>query len=366
MAYMGGNSVFGIINLSDGQFTQLGGALQYAGLGELNGTLYTINNVDHSLYTVNPVNGSVTLVGSTGVATEILGSTTSGLYVLDNYAVDGSLHLYLINPTTGAATLIGPTGLTTPDGDLGLSTGSDTLYMNIGDPAAGYPNLLYSLSTTTGFATLIGATGIGAVGTTVFENGVLYGVVDDSPFSLCTLNTSTGAGTIGAPTPYTIGLAPVFGATLTPTKLAFGAQLVGTTSPLKTATLTNLGTSMLDIFSIETAGEFEESNACPSSLAPGANCAIDVTFKPAAKGSQTSKLLVSDSAPNSPQTVSLSGAGTYVQLTPARLNFGKQAVGTESAAQTVTLTNTNAAVLIIMGISITNKLRRLFRDQHLR
>ena len=110
IAYMGGNSVFGAINLRNGQFTQLGGAFQYLGLGEVNGTLYTINNTGliGSLYTVNPVNGRATLVGSTGLAVGDFGSTTSGLYALDNYVVSGSLHLYSINPTTGAATLIGP------------------------------------------------------------------------------------------------------------------------------------------------------------------------------------------------------------------------------------------------------------------
>ncbi len=143
------------------------------------------------------------------------------------------------------------------------------------------------------------------------------------------------------------------GVTLTPAKISFGTVLVGTTSPLKTATLTNVSTSTIDIFSIETAGEFGQSNTCTGSLAPGANCVIDVSFTPTMKGNESSQLLVNDSAYNSPQVVLLSGAGSYVQLTPLKLSFGKEAVGTTSAAQTVTLTNTSTAALTIMNISIS-------------
>ena len=138
--------------------------------------------------------------------------------------------------------------------------------MSLGDATGS----LYSLDTTTGDAMPIGPTGIGGIGAMVFENGVLYGIVDNYPYSLCTLNTSTGAGTIVAPTPaYTLGLAPVIenGIYLTPTKLAFGTRLVGATSPLKTVTLTNVGirrwTSLASRQQVNSSSRTPARPACP-------------------------------------------------------------------------------------------------------
>ena len=45
-------------------------------------------------------------------------------------------------------------------------------------------------------------------------------------------------------------------------------------------------------------------------LAPGATCTIDVTFTPTAEGAQKGKLTVADTAPDSPQKISLKGTGS--------------------------------------------------------
>jgi len=103
-------------------------------------------------------------------------------------------------------------------------------------------------------------------------------------------------------------------AQLSPTSLDFGSVAVGTTSPAKTVTLTNVGTTTLSITGIAitgtNAGDFAQTNTCGSSLAAGASCTVSVTFKPSAKGSLSGILSVTDNAPGSPQTVSLSGTGT--------------------------------------------------------
>jgi hypothetical protein len=44
-------------------------------------------------------------------------------------------------------------------------------------------------------------------------------------------------------------------------------------------------------------------------LAPGSSCAVGVKFTPHSTGTQTDTLRFVDSAPNSPQNVSLSGTG---------------------------------------------------------
>ena len=142
-------------------------------------------------------------------------------------------------------------------------------------------------------------------------------------------------------------------ATLSPAGLTFLTQVIGTTSAAQTATLTNTSSVSLTITSIQTTGDFSQTNNCGSSLAGGANCTINVTFTPTAMGSRTGTLSVNDNATPSPQTVSLSGSGTIVSLSPSTLSFGNVSVGIASAPQTITLTNVGASTLKVTGVSIT-------------
>jgi hypothetical protein len=138
--------------------------------------------------------------------------------------------------------------------------------------------------------------------------------------------------------------------------LAFGNQRVGTTSSSQPATLTNSGNAALSITGIAVTGtnaaDYAQSNTCPASLAAGASCTISVTFTPSATGSRAASVTVTDNAAGSPHTVSLTGAGTQpaVTLAPTSVSFGSQVVGTTSAPQTATLTNSGTAPLAISSI----------------
>lgn len=138
--------------------------------------------------------------------------------------------------------------------------------------------------------------------------------------------------------------------------LKFPTQLVGTTSAAQTVTLTNTGAISLTVSNVTITGtnstDFGETNTCNSGVPPGGSCTIRVTFNPTAKGTRTGALTITDNAAGSPQTVSLTGTGTVVELTPALLNFGSQKVGTTSSPRTITLTNTGSTPLGIRGISI--------------
>jgi len=111
----------------------------------------------------------------------------------------------------------------------------------------------------------------------------------------------------------------------------------------------------LTITSIAASGDFAEADNCGTSLAAGGNCTINVTFTPTASGTRTGTLSITDNASGSPQMVSLTGTGigptTTASVSPTSLTFASQNVGTTSAAQTVTLTNTGSATLTITGIS---------------
>src|SRR5439155_1519625 len=75
------------------------------------------------------------------------------------------------------------------------------------------------------------------------------------------------------------------------------------------------------------------------------------TFKPSAFGSVSGEVTILDSAGGSPHLVNLSGTGlTAISLSPTSLIFGTIAVGTTSAAKTVTLTN-NLSTALTIGFS---------------
>jgi hypothetical protein len=98
-------------------------------------------------------------------------------------------------------------------------------------------------------------------------------------------------------------------ATLSATSLAFGSQTVDKTSPPQTIMLSNYGTTALTITGITTGTNFGQTNTCNSPLVSGANCTVSVTFTPGNTGNLSGTLSFADSAADSPQMVSLSGAG---------------------------------------------------------
>src|SRR5215472_1459362 len=119
-------------------------------------------------------------------------------------------------------------------------------------------------------------------------------------------------------------------ATLAVTRLTFAPQLVGTSSPAHSVTLSNYGTAALNIAGVAASGVFDTATTCGSSLAVLATCTISVTFRPTQPGTRIETLSIADNAPSSPQTVSLSGTGTVVKLNPTSLSFGVHEVGTSA------------------------------------
>jgi hypothetical protein len=104
--------------------------------------------------------------------------------------------------------------------------------------------------------------------------------------------------------------------TLSPTSLTFAQQTVDTTTAAQAVTLTNSGQVALTLTSVTASGDFAQTNNCGTSVAPGANCIIAVTFTPTVAGSRTGVLTVTDNG-GSPQTVALSGTAAAVSLTPS-------------------------------------------------
>jgi len=144
-----------------------------------------------------------------------------------------------------------------------------------------------------------------------------------------------------------------------PGGLSFGTQPLSTTSVARAETVTNAGTANLAISTVTIGGgnasDFAKSaDTCTgATVIPNGACAVSVTFAPSASGSRTATLSISDNAANSPQTVSLTGTGTAVSLSPTSLSFGAHLVG-GSSLKTVTLTNLGSTPLSISGLTVVS------------
>jgi len=114
-----------------------------------------------------------------------------------------------------------------------------------------------------------------------------------------------GGGSTGPP--------PAPAVTISPTSLNFNSENQGDTTPVQSVMLTNSGNAALSITGISVggtnSGDFQQTNSCGSSVAPGGNCSIGVTFTPGATGSRSAMVSIGDNATGSPQSVNLSGTG---------------------------------------------------------
>jgi len=102
---------------------------------------------------------------------------------------------------------------------------------------------------------------------------------------------------------------------MAPQSLSFGNQPVATTSSAQTITLSNSGSTAVNISGLAiggaNSGDFAEiADTCGSSLEAGSTCTIGVTFTPSGAGQRTAALSVTDNASGSPQTTSFTGTGT--------------------------------------------------------
>ncbi|HYL61285.1 MAG TPA: choice-of-anchor D domain-containing protein, partial [Candidatus Methylomirabilis sp.] len=156
-------------------------------------------------------------------------------------------------------------------------------------------------------------------------------------------------------------------ALLSSTSLSFGNVQTGTSSPPQSFTLTSNGGQALSATSISLSGpnpsQFQESDTCqiPSVLQPSKFCSISITFAPTSTGTgaQQATVVVTDNAPDSPQSVQLSGTGVAapppapaVTAAPNPVSFPTIAQGTTSSAITVNVTNSGNATLHITSVTL--------------
>jgi len=302
--------------------------------GPLSGTLTITDNS-------NGVAGSTQTVGLTGTGTAPVASVTSSSLTFGNQMVGttGSLPVTLGNTTGTAALTIASIAITGANASAFAVASTGTTCSTSSPVAAG------------GSCTI----------------NVTFSPTATGPLSGTLTITDNSNGVTGST--QTVGLngtgtAPV--ASVSPSSLPFGNQIVGTTGSLSVTLGNSTGTAALTISSIAITGANASAFAVASTgttcstsspVAAGGSCTINVTFSPTATGPLSGTLTITDNSngvAGSTQTVTLSGTGTapLVSLLTPSLSLGNQLLSTTSAAQAETVTNTGTANLTISTVTL--------------
>jgi hypothetical protein len=240
------------------------------------------------------------------------GTLTGTLSVADN--ATGSPQKVTLTGTGAASTSINvsPASLSFPNTVKGsTSEAQPVILANTGTSTVTISSISIVGTSPTSFLDLSGC------GTTLAAKASCTVYVAFKPASAAALSASLSIADTASGSPQTVKLSGTGTAapsvTLSTKSLTFAATAKGSVSEAQNVTLTNAGTSTLDLTSITLTGtnatSFIELNTCTPTLAPAASCAVYVAFAPAATGSLTASLAIADNGSGSPQTVALTGTG---------------------------------------------------------
>lgn len=136
------------------------------------------------------------------------------------------------------------------------------------------------------------------------------------------------------------------GLTISPSPLAFGAQLINT---IVTKSITVKGSTTYKSPSATLSGDTTDftiaSNTCTATVT--ISCVIGISFDPLSLNGKKATLSIHDSDPTNPQLVGITGTGTEVTISPTALAFGT--VTTGSSTKSVTVTNKGTTTLTFSG-----------------
>lgn len=160
-------------------------------------------------------------------------------------------------------------------------------------------------------------------------------------------------------------------ASLSVNSVAFGEQLVGSSSRTERVTLTSTGNVPYQVKLAATSGdasdfEFDFSACAEKSLAPGESCEVTAAFAPKSSGAKAAELTLT-AAPEAPNTVlQVSGIGTVPSPPPAEikanlsLKSAKKVKRGKKLKVTATVKNTGevAATGVTLQVAVPKKLAK--------
>lgn len=150
-----------------------------------------------------------------------------------------------------------------------------------------------------------------------------------------------------------VGLSPEIA--FSPANLGFADQAPGSASEPTQLTVTNMGNEPLQVSQVDLAGKDPDQftmtgDTClAATVAPDHSCTISVEFGPTAFGFQNALVEIEDDAPGSPHAVQITGSGVggAATISPSRLEFAEQTVGSAGPIQVLQVTNAGNAPLQI-------------------
>jgi len=296
-------------------------------------------------------------VTATGDFSQTNNCTTAGVTPGHFCTVTFNFTPTALGTRTGAITMTSTVGTQTINlTGTGTGVGLSTANINFGNQVVGTPGKAAVVTVTNNNSTTLTLTGLTRNGPFTQTNNCTGGIAAGAS---CTINI-TFKPTVAGPAAgsFTLNDNDItgtqvinltgFGISLSPSvsTLAFGSVPVGSASaPLpvtitnKTATGMPIGT--ISIGGVQDFGEFSQTNNCPSILAAGANCVVQVTFAPIHLGATTYPILTAYfgtgnawGGVDSPITVFLTGTGvapantavpTVLQLKPVKVAPGVKA-----------------------------------------
>ena len=291
-------------------------------------------------------------------------ATAAGIGSLPNLVVDSAGNLYFptdsnilkVDVSTSALTYPQTTPVGTPDAVDDPQTailnniGNEPLTGSSGNGAITSSWLIDASSTCFPFTSL--ASGNSCTLPVDFKPTLSGALTGTLPLEDNSLNASPATQSItltGTATGGTVTIAPAL--------QAFPATAVGNTSAAQSSTLTNGTASAITLHSgsLTDATDFTQSDNCNGQVAAGGSCTVTFTFTPQSAGALSSSYSIATGSQG--WTVALSGTGTaaltpQASLSPTSLSF-TTVVNTVASNQTVTLTNSGTADLIINSLVIT-------------
>jgi len=332
------------------QFPITTGAFQTTYLGAGSDTAF-VSLIDTTLSGTSSLKYSTYLGGSNGDAGQGIQVDSAGnAYVAGATASIGSTYVFPLTPGALQTTSANTEGVAfvTEIAPLGGGT-SDLIYSTLfgGSGNNGTPDRAFGIALDSSNNAYIG----GQTASTDFP-------VYPNPGAFQT--SLTGSDPLATTAAFAVKLTLVPTVTVTPTSLAFGTVLDGTTSPAQLVTITNnTGLSNITYTLTNQTGNTGDFLAvpgggtpCPAGTLPASNtpCTISVTFSPSTNGPEATNLIVGYNPYGiaSSQTVALSGNGTTSAFSVAPSNFTfptGQLVTTTSSPTTITITNANNSTL---------------------
>lgn len=299
--------------------------------------------------------------GTTGTLTLTLNPVTAGFKSSTLTITDNAGNHTIAVSGNAAATVpkvaMSPDPLPFPSVAAGTSTSQSVLISNQGNATLSISSFNLSGTNSSEFSLSFGSTSVPVGGSTTatitFKPKTAGGKTatltlnDNAPNSPHTLSI-TGSG-----------IAPA--ASVGPSPVAFGTQVVGTPSSQSQVNISNTGSADLTITSLVLSGsnvaDFTLTNpsGLPATVPPGTTMNVYLTFKPGGTGSRSALLTVNDNAPGSPQTVQINGTGIapVFSITPFSLGFGNINANSDHKDMTLTVKNTGTADLVLSNLGLT-------------